>query len=99
MRVKPEKESTRNHRWDLPGNFRDFMRVMVFYLFCQRSMRIIVTVDFCHLVYIYTFIHDIYIGETSDNNVLKLTCHTYIHIETSIKLYITVIHFHGELCF
>ena len=37
------------------GNYCDFIRVMVFYLFCRRSMRIIVTDDFCHIL--YTYIH------------------------------------------
>ena len=31
------------HRWELPGNYRDFIVVMVFYLFCWRTKRIIVT--------------------------------------------------------
>ena len=31
------------HRWELPGNYRDFIVVMVFYLFCRRTKRILVT--------------------------------------------------------
>ena len=31
------------HRWELTGNYRDFMVVMVFYLFCRRTNRILVT--------------------------------------------------------
>ena len=32
------------HRWELPGNYRDFIVVMVFYLFFWRSKRILVTI-------------------------------------------------------
>ena len=32
-----------NHRWELPGNYRDSIVVMVFYLFCRITKRIIVT--------------------------------------------------------
>ena len=42
------------HRWELPGNYRDFIVVMVFYLFCWRTKRILVTpiTDFKNL-YLY----------------------------------------------
>ena len=45
-----------SHRyiWELPGNYPDFIRVMVFYLFFWRSMRIIVTAVF---VTYYIYIH------------------------------------------
>ena len=32
------------HRWVLPGNYPDFIVVMVFYLFCRRTKRILVTI-------------------------------------------------------
>ena len=41
-------------------------------------MRILVTVVFCHLLYIYTFINDIYIREPSGNNV-EITMAHYIY--------------------
>ena len=31
------------HRWELPGNYRDFIVVMLFYLFCRRTKIILVT--------------------------------------------------------
>ena len=31
------------HIWELPGKYRDFILVMVFYLFCWRTKRILVT--------------------------------------------------------
>ena len=34
---------SRRHIWELPGNYRDFIVVMVFYLFCWRTKRILVT--------------------------------------------------------
>ena len=69
---------TLRHLWKLPGNYRDFVRVMVFHLFCRRSMRILVTVVFCHLLYIYTFINDIYIREPPGNN-FEITMAHYIY--------------------
>ena len=62
------------------GNYRDFIRVMVFYLFCRRSWRIIVITVFGYTVYIYSLINDIYIGDQSGNSLLKLPWHIYIHI-------------------
>ena len=35
--------SPQGHRWELPGNYRDFIMVMVFYLFFRRTKRILVT--------------------------------------------------------
>ena len=32
-----------HHRWELLGNYRDFIVVMVFYLFFRRTKRILVT--------------------------------------------------------
>ena len=31
------------HRWELLGNYHNFVGVMVFYLFCQRTKRVLVT--------------------------------------------------------
>ena len=44
------------HIWELPGNCHDFTRVMVFYLFCRRSMRILFAVVFVtyYIKYIYS---------------------------------------------
>ena len=44
----PLSQSPLRHRWDLPGNYSDLIRVMVFYLSCQRSIRILFTAVFCH---------------------------------------------------
>ena len=41
------------HRWELLGNYCDFVGVMVFYLSCQRTKRIIVTAIICYNIYIY----------------------------------------------
>ena len=44
--------ATKAHRRELPGNYRDFIAVMVFYLFCQRTKRIIVIAITCFKIYI-----------------------------------------------
>ena len=66
---EPVEYTEINHRWQLPGNYHVFIRVMLFYLFCWISMRILVNADFCHIlykyIYIYTLTNDIYIGEPS----------------------------------
>ena len=36
------------HRWELPGNYHDFIGVLIFYLFCRRTKRIIVTTIICY---------------------------------------------------
>ena len=41
------------HRWELLGNYHDFIRVVVFYLFFWRSIIILVTAVFCYTFYIY----------------------------------------------
>ena len=50
------------------GNYRDLIRLMVFYLFCQRSMRILVTPDFCHIL--YTHIHALIIFIFENHQVI-----------------------------
>ena len=40
------------HIWELPGNYRDFIMVMVFYLFRWRTKRIIVTATTGFKIYI-----------------------------------------------
>ena len=86
---------TRTHRWELPGNYRDTTRVIVFYLFFWRSMRILVTV-FCHLLCIYIFINDIYIAEPS-GNIFEITMpHLYKYRDIN-KVYRMVIYFHGSI--
>ena len=42
-----------NHIQELLGSYPVFIKVMVFYLFCQRSMRIVVTAIFTHIIYLY----------------------------------------------
>ena len=89
-----------HHRWKLPGNYRHVIRILVFYLFFWRSMRILVTAVFLsHIIYIYPFIDDISKGEPSGNFFSKLSWHIYIHIKTSIKWYIAVIYFCGAVCY
>ena len=86
------------HRCELPGNYRDFIRVMVFYLFCWRNMRIFFTAVF-YTLYIYMVVNLIYIGEQLGDIFLKLPWHIYIHIDTSINCFITVFYFRGAVCF
>ena len=38
-----QPEAGYHHRWELPGNYPDFIVVMVFYLLCRRTKRILVT--------------------------------------------------------
>ena len=40
------------HRWELQGNCHDFIVVMVFYLLCQRTKRILVTATTGFKIYI-----------------------------------------------
>ena len=42
------------HRWELPGNYRDFMVVMVIYLFCRRTKRVLITPFIDFKIYILT---------------------------------------------
>ena len=37
----------------IEGKYCDLIRVMVFYLFCRRIVIIIITADFCHIIYKY----------------------------------------------
>ena len=97
--ISSGKISSRTRVWEIPYNYRDFIRVMVFCLFCWRIIMILVTAVFCHILYIYTFNNDIYIGEPPGNKCLKLRQNIYIHIKTSIKLYITIIYFHRVVSF
>ena len=41
----------------ITGNYLDFIRVILFYLFCRRSKRIIITAIFCYMLYIYISSH------------------------------------------
>ena len=93
------RQCGRWHIWKLPGNYRDLIRVMVFYFFCLRSMRIIVTAISCYTLYIYTVINNIYIWEPSGNIFLKISWYIYINIDTYINWYIMVFYFHGTVCF
>ena len=43
------------HRWELPGNYRDFIEVMVFYLFCWITKRILVTAMVSGKIFQYTY--------------------------------------------
>ena len=43
------------HVWELPGNYCDFIVIVVFDLFCRRSKRIIVTaITVSKLIYLYS---------------------------------------------
>ena len=41
------------HIWELPGNDRDFIGVMIFYLFCRRTEIILVTAIRGFKIYIH----------------------------------------------
>ena len=43
-----------HHRWELPGNYRDFRGVMVIYLFCRRTKRVLITPIIDFEIYILT---------------------------------------------
>ena len=55
------------HRWELPGNYRYFIVVMVFYLSCWRTNRILVTDITGFKVYIhihsFMFFNGEYLGK------------------------------------
>ena len=87
------------HIWELPVNYRDFIVVMVFYLFFQRTKRILVTAitGFKIYIHIQSFMFFKY-----DNNWVRQFWNyygTYIYIYISIYLYVTVIYFHGAVIF
>ena len=42
------------HRWELPGNYRDFRGVTVIYLFCRRTKRVLITLIIDFEIYILT---------------------------------------------
>ena len=42
------------HRCELPGNYRDFRGVMVIYLFCRRTKRVLITPIIDFEIYILT---------------------------------------------
>ena len=70
--------STAHHIWELPCNYRDYIRVMVFYLFCWIIMIILFAADIYH-IFNYIFIDDIYIEEPSGNIILN-DLSTFIYI-------------------
>ena len=77
----------RNHRWELPGNYRDFIVVMVFYLFYWKTKRILVTpiTDFK----IYILIQSLMLFIWENNWVIFLNYHgTFIYIYILIKIII-----------
>ena len=43
-----------HHRWELPGNYRDFRGVTVIYLFCRRTKRVLITLIIDFEIYILT---------------------------------------------
>ena len=57
------------HKWELLGNYLDFIEVMVFYLFCRRTKRILVTVIRCYKIYIH--IHSLMLFIQENNWVQK----------------------------
>ena len=69
------------HRWELLGNYRDFIKVMVFYLFCWRTKRIIVTAITCFKIYILIQSLMLFISENNRVFFSEITmAHTYIYI-------------------
>ena len=68
------------HRWELPGNYRDFIVVMVFYLFCWKTKRILVTpiTDFKMYILIQSLM--LFIQENNRVIVFLITmAHLYIY--------------------
>ena len=70
-----------HHRWELPGNYLDFIVVMVFYLFCCKTKRILVTliIDFK----IYILIQSLILFIQENNWVIcfeSTMAHFYIYI-------------------
>ena len=73
----------RKHRWELLGNYRDFIMVMVFYLFCWRTKRILVTNITGLKMYILIQSLILFISENNRVIFLKLPWHIYLYIYSS----------------
>ena len=72
----------------LEGNYCDFIRVMVFYLFCQRIMGIIVTADVCHILYTHTHALIIFIFEKHGVIIIVITLsYLYTCKDTNIMIF------------
>ena len=75
------------HRCELPGNYPDFIGVMVFYPFCRRTKIILVTTVICYKINKYPVINVIYIGEQSGNNFWNYRgkyIYIYIHQDSDM---------------
>ena len=69
------------HRWELSGNYPDFIVVMVFYLFCQRTKRILVTAITGFKIYILIISLMLFKSENIFCFVFEITmAHLYIYI-------------------
>ena len=81
------------HIWELPGNYRGFIVVVVFYLFCWRTKRILVTpiTDFK----VYILIQSLMLFISENNRVICFWNYhgTFIYIYPSRLLYVTVLYF------
>ena len=76
-----------DHRWELPGNYRDFIEVMVFYLFCWRTKRIIVTAITGYKIYLLIQSLMLFISENNRVTFFEVTmAHLYIYIIIKIIL-------------
>ena len=53
-RWRKRRAAAETHRWELPGNYRDFRGVMVIYLFCRRTKRVLITPIIDFKIYILT---------------------------------------------
>ena len=87
----------RGHRWELPGIYRDFIEVMVFYFFCWRTKRILITAITGFKIYI--LIQSLMLLISENNRVIFFWNYhgTFLYIYSSRSLYVTVIYFHGAV--
>ena len=70
---------TRCHRWELPVNYLFFYKISNFTLPSGESCIIIVTPNVYNILYIYSLINILYMGEPSVNSIWNYHC-TFIHI-------------------
>ena len=70
------------HGCELLGKYHDFVRVMVSYLFCRRSMIILATIFFSPVIYIYIYSLIIFILKNHQIIFFLITMvHVYIYID------------------
>ena len=73
-------------------------RVMVFYLFFHKSMRILVTAVFCHILYIYIIINDIYMGKPSGVFFGINLTYLYTYRDINGNLFLLSCFFFANIC-